>query len=210
MKRRQQEIYKACNALWALNPKKIPTMGEITDWLAQHRYAKGNPNQTLDYRKEWMKEYHIEVDHETPHTVMASAEDALIKSVSEIYIAKFREKSEEEIAKIKAEYEPQIQALREQLQEKTTQCHDLQNQLTETTQTLADIQKACQLTTELLDQTKKENHTLKAVLESTQKEAHVWRDQVFSAHHDLKQAIKEALEQQALHQSTITESYAQE
>ncbi len=208
--RRENEVWKACDDLWALHaaPNKI-TGDAIRDQLIILGYKKGSPNEIYKFRRSWKISRGIS-DMEMGAESLESPSDPISRAVSLVYeqiqsesqnhlekmhqdFAEKLEKSHQEYSALKEAHEKlqtHQETLDSRLAELQQQHGQLQTQLSEEKSMHALTMQRYQTSEELFYQYKTDFNLLLAELKSVQeKEIDFWKEKARKTLFEKEQSI---------------------
>lgn len=114
-RRREQEVWQACDDLWALfGDMKHLTGDGIRERLLSLGKSKGSPNEIYKYRKTWLVSRGVNISGETMSD--ASENDPISRAVRMVH-EQLRDNTEARIEELKEEFAAQILAKEHQITE---------------------------------------------------------------------------------------------
>ncbi len=117
--RRENEVWQACDDLWALNANHDALKGdEIRTQLIKLGYKKGSPNEIYKYRQTWKESRGIS---EMAVVEAGQQSDPISRAVSLVY-EQIQLEAAQKITAIQTDSESQVQILKEQNQELILAC----------------------------------------------------------------------------------------
>jgi DNA repair exonuclease SbcCD ATPase subunit len=135
LRRREQEVWQACDDLWALQGDlKLLTGDAIREHLSNLGKSRGSPNEIYKYRKSWMLSRRIE-----PHSERNNQEHDPISRAVRMVHEKLLSETNEKIEELKAHYEALIDEKEQELEKKHK---DLSQVTTEFGHITLDLQKS--------------------------------------------------------------------
>jgi Plasmid replication region DNA-binding N-term len=200
--RRENEVWKACDDLWALHaaPNKI-TGDAIRDQLILLGYKKGSPNEIYKFRRSWKNSRGI-TSLEIGTEPVESPSDPISRAVSLVY-EQIQNESQNHLEKMRQDFaenlkksQQECSTLREAHEKLHTHQQIVDNQLLELQQQHCQLQKQLveeknahaltiqrhQISEELFYQYKADFNLLQAELKNVQeKEIDFWKDKAQKA-----------------------------
>lgn len=117
--RRENEVWQACDDLWALNASLEALKGDqIRDQLLKLGYKKGSPNEIYKYRQTWRESRGIS---EKSLSQTAEVADPISRAVSLVY-EQIQSEAQQKITLIQNESSTQLEKLTQQNQELILSC----------------------------------------------------------------------------------------
>ncbi|MEI6789578.1 MAG: DNA-binding protein [Myxococcaceae bacterium] len=121
--RRENEVWQACDDLWALNASLEGLKGDsIRDQLVKLGYKKGSPNEIYKYRTSWKESRGIS-EKSLAQTVEVA--DPISRAVSLVY-EQIKNEAQQKITAIQCDSTAQLEALTKQNQELVVGLENLQ------------------------------------------------------------------------------------
>lgn len=141
--RRENEVWQACDDLWALNTNLESLKGDaIRDQLIKLGYKKGSPNEIYKYRSTWKESRGIS-DKSLAETVEVA--DPISRAVSLVY-QQIQNEAQQKITVLQNESDTQIESLTRQNQDLILSCETLLQKH----QALEEEKKGLEISVELL------------------------------------------------------------
>jgi len=137
-RRREQEVWQACDDLWALHgDTKFLTGDAIRERLLSLGKSRGSPNEIYRYRKSWSESRAIEKNSNIQNP---QEQDPISRAVRIVH-EKLLSEADEKIEHIKSDYESQLSTCQQELEKKQTDLAQVINELGHTQIELAKNQK---------------------------------------------------------------------
>lgn len=192
LRRREQEVWHACDDLWALyGDMKLLTGDAIRERLVSLGKSRGSPNEIYKYRKTWGQSRGLSLDASMP---ASSAESDPISRAVKMVHEKLQLEASEQIDRLRAEYEKTLAQKDEQIAHEK---QALERVMTEFAELQRELEQRLQKTRALKEELAAEIEVRKAV----ERELHVTRslrEQEKRAGEELLKEIKICHEQEIL------------
>lgn len=156
--RRENEVWQACDDLWALNTSLEALKGDqIREQLLKLGYKKGSPNEIYKYRASWRESRGIS-EKTLAQTVEVA--DPISRAVSLVY-EQIQQEAQQKITSIQTESLDQLEALGKQNQILSTQYETLQEKHDALITEKEGLEISVELLRENLGQEQQKNRELK-------------------------------------------------
>lgn len=161
--RRENEVWQACDDLWALNSNNLEAVkgDAIRDQLVKLGYKKGSPNEIYKYRASWKESRGIS-DKSLAQTIEVA--DPISRAVSLVY-EQIQNEAQQKITVIQTESSGQIEILSKQNQDLILSCEALTQKHEALEQERNGLEISLELLRENLTQQAQDNTEFKIRLE---------------------------------------------